>query len=417
MFGGIQVKKLLSLSLAALVGLTSLSGCAAQAQPVTASPVTVSAAPSARADAALASLGLELVKATRGEDGVLLSPLSIALALSMASNGAQGETLAQMETLLAGEGDLAELNAACAHWMEKYTDLGGSSKSAIANSLWLDPDGQIKDSFVGTCQGIFDAQVFHARLSDPAIVGELNGWVSEHTGKMIPKLIDQPFSGDAAALLVNALYLENQWASPFDPNDNRDRDFTHADGRTESLTFLQKSHKSLRYLETEDAQGVVLPYDDGKLGFFALMPGLSPDAPALEEWLAGLDGETLTGLVISAEERTFLTLALPKFETEWKGELQDLLAGMGAELAFTPGADFSALGDHPDSYYISQVLHATKLEVNEKGTKAAAATAAVMACGAAMPPEDAVTLILDHPFLYGIADLETGLPLFLGTFE
>lgn len=411
------MKKLLSLSLAALLGLAPLSGCAAQAQPVTAPAVTVTAAPSARADAALASLGLELVKATRGEGGTLLSPLSIALALAMAANGAQGETLAQLENLLAGEGDLAELNAACAYWMEKYTDLGGSSKSSIANSLWLDPDGQIKDSFTGTCQGIFDAQVFHARLSDPAIVGELNGWVSEHTGKMIPKLIDRPFSGDAAALLVNALYLENQWASPFDPNDNRDRDFTHAGGGTEKVAFLQKSHTSLRYLEAGGAQGVVLPYDDGKLGFFALMPDLSPDAPELGDWLAGLDGETLTGLLTSAEERTFLTLALPKFEAEWKGALQDLLAGMGAELAFTPGADFSTLGDHPDGYYIGQVLHATKLEVNEKGTKAAAATAAVMACGTAMPPEDAVTLILDHPFLYGIADLETGVPLFLGTFE
>lgn len=411
------MKKLLSLSLAALLGLAPLSGCAAQAQPLTASPITVTAAPSARADAALASLGLELVKATRGEGGTLLSPLSIALALAMAANGAQGETLAQLENLLAGEGDLAELNAACAYWMEKYTDLGGSSKSSIANSLWLDPDGQIKDSFTGTCQGVFDAQVFHARLSDPAIVGELNSWVSEHTGKMIPKLIDQPFSGDTAVLLVNALYLENQWASPFDPNDNRDRDFTHAGGGTETMAFLQKSHTSLRYLDAGDAQGVVLPYDDGKLGFFALMPDLSPDAPALGDWLAELDGETLTGLLTSAQERTFLTLALPKFEAEWKGELQDLLAGMGAELAFAPGADFSALGDFPDGYYISQVIHATKLEVNEKGTKAAAATAAVMACGADIPPEDAVTLILDRPFLYGIADLETGTPLFLGTFE
>lgn len=411
------MKKLLSLSLAALLGLAPLSGCAAQAQPLTASPITVIAAPSARADAALASLGLELVKTTRGEGGTLLSPLSIVLALSMAANGAQGETLAQLETLLAGEGDLAELNAACAYWMEKYTDLGGSTKSSIANSLWLDPDGQIKDSFTGTCQGVFDAQVFHARLSDPAIVGELNGWVSEHTGKMIPRLIDQPFSKDTAALLVNALYLENQWVSPFDPNDTHKREFTHADGSVQTMDFLRKGMGSRLYLEAEGAQGVLLPYDDGKLCFFALMPDLYPDAPELGDWLAGLDGETLTGLLTSAEERTFLTLALPKFEAEWKGQLQDLLAGMGADLAFAPGADFSAIGDCPDGYYISQVLHATKLEVNEKGTKAAAATAVSIAPCSAPAPVEGITLILDRPFLYGIADLETGLPLFLGTFE
>ena len=414
------MQRIFSLILAALLGLSPLTGCAPVqgAETVTAPPVTISPAHSQKADEALADLGLELLKVSRGENGALLSPLSIALALSMAANGAQGDTLTQFEAVLGGGGSLDELNAACAYWMERYGQPGGSTVSSIANSLWLDPDGQIKEDFTGKCQGIFNAQVFHAQLSDPAIVKELNGWVSEHTQEMIPHIVSEPFDEATAALLVNAVYLENKWASEFDPNDTRERDFTHGDGRVQRMDFLHKGMGSQLYLETGDAQGVLLPYDDGKLGFFAILPDLYPDSPSLGDWLEGLEGGTLTGLITSAEERQFLNLALPKFEAEWSGELAGALAALGLDLAFDPSrADFSALGENPDGYYISDVIHASKLEVNEKGTKAAAATVVAMDCAAAMPPEDAVTLILDRPFLYGIADMETGLPLFLGAFE
>ena len=91
---------------------------------------------------------------------------------------------------------------------------------------------------------------------------------------------------------------------------------------------------------------------------------------------------------------------------------------MGLDRAFDARlADFSALGDNPEGYFISQVIQATKIAVNEEGTEAAAATIVDMNCGAGMPPEDGVRLVFDRPFLYGIVDLQTGLPLFLGTFE
>ena len=117
------------------------------------------------------------------------------------------------------------------------------------------------------------------------------------------------------------------------------------------------------------------------------------------------------------EDTLFLHLGLPKFEAEWKGDLKDILAVLGLEDAFLPGeADFSRLGDNQEGYYLSQVIHAAKLAVNEKGTEAAAATVAA-ASGSGAPPEEGITLIFDRPFLYGIADLETGIPLFLGIFE
>jgi len=411
------MKTLLSLLLLCAM-LLSVPGCApVSARELTAPDVTVAPAGSPQVDAALAGFGLSLLREVRSQtgDSALISPLSAALALTMAANGSEGDTLRQFQDLLGDGAELDTINAACAQLMADYQALGGSTRCSIANSVWVDPDGGIYDDFVGRCRGIFDAQVFQTDLSDPGVVSALNGWVSEHTNKMIPRIVDKPFR-DAAALLVNALYLKNAWAQPFSRNSTHARDFHHPE-RTEQMDFLHKGQTSFPYLQGEGAQGVILPYDDGRLGFFALMPDLYPDAPEFDSWLEGLDGGKLEALLSGAREERFLTLALPKFQAEWKGNLAESLPALGLDLAFQPGlADFSRLGDCPDGYYISDVIHATKIEVNEKGTEAAAATVVGMAPTSA-PPEDGVTLILDRPFLYGIVDLETDVPLFLGTFE
>lgn len=418
------MKRILALLLCASLSLSFLSGCTAfspstvkelTAQKVYAVNYDGSPELTERVDAALSAFGLELLRDTRAtqEGSVLLSPLSVALALSMAANGAEGETLAQFEDLLSGGSGLDVLNARCAQLMEEFQSLGGSTTCSIANSIWVDPDGQIREDFVGKCAGIFDAQVFQGDLSAPGIVGDLNGWVSEHTNKMIPNIISRPFEENTAALLVNALYLKNTWASKFDPNSTYAREFTYADDSVKSMDFLSKGSSTLPYLRGDGVQGVVLPYDDGRLGFFALLP-----EGDLDGWLAGLGGDDLSRLLAGREDTSFLRLALPKFEAEWKGELKDILSALGLEDAFAPGvADFSLLGDNPEGYYLSQVIHAAKIKVNEKGTEAAAATVGAGSGESGAPLEEGITLIFDRPFLYGIVDLETGLPLFLGTFE
>ena len=422
------MKRALALILALTLAL-ALPGCgtaAADYTVLTAEPVSAAYDGSTEpAQTALAGFGLDLLRGTRDQTGepALVSPLSAALALSMAANGADGDTLAQFEAVLSGGAGLDVLNALCQELTADYQTLGGSTECSIANSLWVDPEGMIREDFIGRCGGIFDAQVIQAQLSDPGIVPALNGWVSDHTGGMIPEIVSEPFSEEAAALLVNALYLKNTWAAEFDPNQTMERTFTHGDGAEERMDFLRHFDRSLPYLETADSVGALLPYDDGRLAFFALMPRLYPDSPDFEAWLAGLDGAELGRLVRDSRDRAdfFLRLSLPKFESEWKGELKDVLTALGLELAFddTGLADFSLLGDNPYGYYLSQVIHATKLEVNEEGTRAAAATVVVGNAASAAPPEEpqGIELDFDRPFLYGIVDLENGVPLFLGTFE
>ena len=417
------MRRTLALSLALSLSLGLLSGCgpaapAVQAQELTAQPVSVQPAGSPAVDQALTSFGLSLLQSAReAESGpVLLSPLSAALALSIAANGADGDTLAQFETVLGGGVTLDELNAACTQLLSDYGDLDGSTECLIANSLWTDPEGMIREDFIGKCQGIFDAQVFSQDLSAPSVVPAVNSWVSEHTNKMIPSILSKPFNENAALLLVNALYLKNTWETEFDPNNTYLRGFYHQGSDKESMDFLNAGFVTFPYLQSETAQGAVLPYDDGRLAFFALMP---EEGAEFEVWLNSLDGDTFTQILESRTDTEFLTLALPKFEAEWDGQLQDILSALGLDLAFddTGLADFSLLGDNPNGYFLSRVIHAAKIEVNEQGTEAAAATVVEAVGGSAAPPETGVTLIFDRPFLYGIVDLQTGVPLFLGTFE
>lgn len=372
------MKRALPLLLTGALSLSLLAGCSA-AERLAAEPIFLTAQELSAHDLdtkaaydALSAFGLKLLQSTEQTgEGTLLSPLSVTLALSMAANGAEGETLAQFQEALGGV-SLEALNAACQSLLSDYQQLGGSTRASIANSLWLDPEGQISETFIGRCMGSYGAEVFQGELSSSGIVHDVNRWVSKQTKGLIPELVQEPFPEDTAALLINALYLNNTWELEFDPHSTHPRKFTHSGGQVEQMDFLHHSFTDLLYLSQ---------------------------------------------LVQGAEEQRFFRLAFPKFEAEWSGSLQEMLTDMGLEAAFTPGlADFSRMGDRSNGYYLSEVLHAAKLQVNEKGTEAAAATLVAPGSGAP-PPEQGVELLLDRPFLYGIFDRQNGLPLFLGTFE
>ena len=218
---------------------------------------------------------------------------------------------------------------------------------------------------------------------------------------------------DAALLLVNALYLKNAWEHEFDPVNTREDSFYASDGTGTVTDFLSNGIRQEQYFHTADAAGVVLPYDDGRLAFLAVLPDGDLDA-----WLENLDGGTFPALIGAAED-TRLLLRMPKFEAEWGGELKDALTALGLDAAFDPArADLSGLGttESGDPLFLSSVAHRARIEVNEEGTEAAAATVVEVRSGGPAPM-DYEELILDRPFCYAIVDLERGVPLFLGTFE
>ena len=407
-------RKLLSLLLLPAL----LAGCAAPAGVTaltTAEEIPGDRAdfqPRPDADAAIGGLGAELLRAVR-EPGknTLLSPLSIALALSMTANGAAGDTLAELEALLGADADA--LNANAASLLDEYRDLGGSTVSNIANSLWLDDSLTAREQFLSRCTAFYGAGVYQTDLATEGARRAVNGWVEENTNGMIPEILTEAPPEETALLLVNALYLKNTWENQFEPVNTNTRIFTAADGTEAETDFLSNGIRQERYFRTADAAGTVLPYDDGRLAFVAVLPD-----EGLDSWLEGLDGDTFPALLAAAED-TRLLLRMPKFEAEWGGEVRDALAALGLDAAFDPArADFSGMGttESGDPLFIGSVRHRAKIEVNEEGTEAAAATVVEVPSGGAAPA-DYEELTLDRPFCYAVVDLERGVPLFLGTFE
>ncbi|MCI9403687.1 MAG: serine protease [Oscillospiraceae bacterium] len=415
--------------LSLLLALSILTGCAAAGastpiQPVSPPSPAPSLAPVGQAVCFSEGLGdayndyaLRLFRSSRSEGkNTLLSPLSLTLALGMTANGAQGDTLEAFEGLFGMSRDT--LNSLCLRFLSDYSQLEGSTRSTLVNSLWADPDIALLDEFVLRCTDTYNAQLFHMDLQDPATVDLVNQWAREMTNGLIPSVVDE-FDPDAVLALINAVYLKNAFARPFEePHSDWEMDFTTADGTISHPKGMCNGTRQESYIEADNGRGVVLPYDDGRLGLLLMLPeeGLS-----LTDYLAGWNGSTIPDL-LSAQRDTKVRLTMPKFKVEWSASLASTLSALGLEAAFDPDrADFSPMGTFEDpntTLYIGDVIHKTAFEVNEKGTEAAAVTAVIMEkATAVMPIDEPVLLTLDRPFVYAIIDLELDTPLFLGTLE
>lgn len=357
--------------------------------------------------AALTEFSVELLRENWDGKNLLFSPLSVLSALGMTANGAKGETLSQMEEVLGLP--VEELNNALAFW----TGVLPKEKSCrvdLASAVWIRDDGSFRanQDFLQTAAGWYGAEVFPSRF-DAAAVKEVNGWVEKNTHGMIDGIVDK-FSDAAVMCLVNALALEAEWKTVYRKDQVWDRRiFTTEDGLEQSVTLMYSSEG--HYLEDEGAQGFLKFYKGGRWAFAALLPD---EGIALEDYIATLTGERLHEVLENAEE-TLVYAAIPKFKCEYAVELNDSLKTMGMPDAFEMGlANLSGLGNSDmGPLFISQVLHKTFIEVDEKGTKAGAATAVSVVSGSTMPgsvPE----VHLDRPFLYMLVDTETNLPAFIG---
>ena len=359
---------------------------------------------------------IELLRrsASEGGENVLVSPLSVSLALAMTANGAAGQTLDEMQAVLGGTLTLEQLNAQlCAYADALPTDK--KTSLSIANAIWLRDDTDrltVNDTFLQTAKTLYDADAYRAPF-DGSTVKDINNWVNDKTDGMIKQLLDE-IPAAAIMYLVNALAFDAEWARPYETTDEvRVRTFTPAKGTGQQVEFLC-SGESI-YLSDEGAVGVAKPYAGGKYQFVALLPdeGTTP-----EQYLATLTPERLRNVLENPIEGVVVT-QIPKFETEFTADLAALLCDMGMPTAFDGNtADFSPMATSTaGNIFISRVLHKTYISVAERGTRAAAVTAVEMTDGAAPINGDAPKpyyVILNRPFLYMIVDTEHQLPLFFG---
>ena len=368
------------------------------------------------AGAALDAFGLDLYRAVvTGQTNVVFSPASITLALAMARAGARGQTAAEMDAVMHAvasdehAGWLNALDQALSARSGTFKDESGQDLPValrIANAPFAQQGMPLEKAYLEALAARYGGGL---RLVDYVAQTEkaralINGWVDAQTEHRIPELlVPGVLTPETRLALVNAIYLKAPWQTPFSADATKPDAFTRADGSTVQAPFMVTT-ASLRYASRDGWRAVEIPYIGGSLAMTVILPD---NLARFEQTLTADAFAAITG----ALTQTQVALALPKFGIETKAELGPILAALGMPSAFDDRADFSGITT-AEQLVISNVIHQANIDVDEKGTEAAAATAVVMRA-TAMPAEP-VAFRADRPFLFALRDVPTGAVLFLG---
>ena len=336
----------------------------------------------------------------------LISPLSVVYALAMTANGAKDETLEEMEAVLGMP--VEELNEYLYSYA-KALPQDRKYKLSLANSIWFKDTESltVNDDFLQTNADYYGADIYKAAF-DEQTLKDINNWVNEKTDEMIPEILDK-IEPSTVMYLINALAFDAEWETIYKENDVWDGEFTLINGVTQNVTYMHGEEQV--YLEDENTTGFLKYYKDGKYAFVALLP---KEHINIVDYVDELDGEKIHKLLENKKSESVFTW-IPKFETEYDISLKDVLENMGIRKGFSgEEADFTGLGTSTDgNIFISDVLHKTFISVDEKGTKAGAATVVAMDTEGAIEYQNEVRL--NRPFVYLLIDCETNIPFFIGT--
>lgn len=400
-------RHLVSSALATVVALGVVGAGASASTP---EPPVPTPAPGAIVNSLGARLQ-PLVSASADDGNVVFSPFSIATAMSMASGGAAGDTLTEMRDVLGTDAGSHFSLATLGYDIDQES--AGSVTST--NSVWVQSGLEIVADFevLLTCTYRVGGVGRVDFAADPDGSRQaINDWVAEMTDD---RIVDLLTAGDVDALtkmvLVNALLLDAEWVTPFDPELTEPRPFTTADGTTIDSDTMPRL-ATFGYSEFSGGQAITLPYTNG-LEMVVVLPTGSVDEFVAA--LADADGD-LDALVAGWSSRE-VDLTIPRFEVTTRSGLVDAFVQLGLSAPFDPDrADFSAMTADTE-LMIGNIVHEATITVDEAGTEAAASTAVVMAPTAAPAgdqPEPAV-MHVDRPFFFAVRHQTSGAVLFQGS--
>ncbi len=375
----------------------------------------------------------ELYGRLKGESGNLFfSPYSIETALNMTYVGARGDTREQMAEVLKvpvikevirDQMTMIErftvipqgqLNLAYGAFIRRLNEQGekGDYQLQVANALWGQQGYGFLDEFLSQLQEYYGADLNEVDFQDAAAREKarevINTWVEEQTNEKIKDLI-KPGALNAMTRLVltNAIYYKGDWALQFDKKNTKVLPFyISPEAEIDVPTMYLKDR--FKFGQAGDVQILELPYKGDDLSMIVLLPKKKDGLAALEK---NLNTKNLEGWMAKLRKRE-VRVFLPKFKQTCEFGLGAVLQKMGMKDAFSPGrADFSGMNGKKD-LVISAVLHKAFVEVNEEGTEAAAATGVIVGVTSIpLPPPE---FRADHPFVFMIRDVKTGVILFMG---
>ncbi|NLM78657.1 MAG: serine proteinase inhibitor [Ruminococcaceae bacterium] len=360
----------------------------------------------------VADFSWRLLQTSLDQSGnLLLSPASVYLALAMTLNGADHETQEAIKTALSSAG-LSEdrINTASRDWITLLEKTQEKTELFITNSIWVRDAYPVHPDFLQRNADYFRVTFRSMDFSLPESVETINQWVRTATREKIDKIIDA-IDRDVMMYLINAIYFKSDWKNPFAASATQKASFS-APGKPVDAMFMNQTAR-VSYLEGQGVRGVYLPYIDDSFAFFALLPDEKEDVRSM---LRRLNSQTLTQLLTNRQNEKSINLSLPKFEVRYEDSLLDELSKLGMAVAFSGTADFSRMNrEGVSDLLISEVKHKTFVRVDEKGSEAAAVTSVEMRLTSVIEGEETITF--DRPFLFGILDTRTELPLFLGILE
>ena len=344
-------------------------------------------------------------KRDSSKENTLVSPLSVMTALAMTANGAQDNTLTEMLDAMNGKKglDLSQLNQYLGAYISRLPS-EKKARFASANSIWVKNGAiDVRKEFLQTNADYYGADVFQSKF-DEKTLGDINQWVSDNTDKMLPKILDE-ISDSAVLYLINALSFDAEWKRIYSEDDVWDGEFTDIDGEIQTVTMMGSTENG--YLHDGKAKGFIKPYAAG-YSFVAMLPD---EGVSLDEYIEKMPSSGLFEQIRKADREPVMA-RIPKFNAKYSTELNDVLKAMGMNDPFDPeNADFSGMAAvNKGELYINRVIHKTAIQVDERGTKAGAATAIEMKTNGALLN----AVILDRPFVYMIIDDQSCLPIFIG---
>ena len=324
--------------------------------------------------------------------GFAYSPLGLRLAMDMALEGARGETRAQIIAALSGDEAALEQTAAL-------------SQLRQANAAIVSPTAMIRPEYEAALREKHNAAIMPM---EDDMMTQVNNWAKQHTDGMIEELLSEAPDPNIALMLLNALTFEADWLYPFEPMNTHDSIF-HAPSGALSVPFMGMTSR-LDYAKAGSAQAIRLAYDEEELEMVLILP----DEGTLAEVVAQISAEGLGALGNFTAEGT-VNLALPKMNLESQLTLNEVLRAVGIVDAFSQSADFTGISEAQD-LMIDQVLQKVRIDVDEKGTKAAAATAIAIMPKSAMI-FDPIMMHFDRPFIMLIRDAQNGTLAFAAVVE
>jgi serine protease inhibitor len=356
--------------------------------------------------------GLDLFRQVLSMDeapeNLMISPVSVAVALGMTYNGAEGNTKTAFEETLRFKGyTREEINTIHQALINHILSADPKVIMEIANSIWYRQGFDVLQSFIDVNKDFYNAEVQGLNFIDPSAKDIINDWCALKTHDKIKNVLDE-IPPDAVMYLINAIYFNGTWTYQFDESKSYTGTFYKENGAPVDAGYM-KMQTDIAYLTNDLFSAVDLPYGNKNFSMSILLPKNNKNVNDIIEQLNAENFAKWTSEFAKKE----VIVTIPKFKFGYKELLNNPLKNMGLGNAFSGNADFTGINPGGD-LCISRVIHQSFIDVNEKGTEAAAVTVVEITYTSAGPPDDKTFFTADHPFVFVIREKTSNAILFIG---